>query len=84
MVDDEARDQAREARRRERRRPPRRVVIDTSVPSPCVTICQIDGANDLCIGCKRSVDEIREWPIFSAEEKRAVLARIAQRRAAGQ
>jgi predicted Fe-S protein YdhL (DUF1289 family) len=51
------------------------------VPSPCITVCQVDDATGCCIGCYRSIDEIREWPILSADEKRAVLARIAERKA---
>ncbi len=52
------------------------------MPSPCITVCQVDDATGCCIGCYRSIDEIREWPILSADEKRAVLARIAERKAA--
>jgi uncharacterized protein len=63
-------------------RPRRRPEFDTSVPSPCITVCQVDDATGCCIGCYRSIDEIREWPILSADEKRAVLARIAERKAA--
>lgn len=52
------------------------------MPSPCITVCQVDDATGCCIGCYRSIDEIREWPILSADEKRAVLARIAGRKVA--
>lgn len=72
---------AREARRRERRRARVRS-FDTSVPSPCIAVCQIDDATGCCIGCFRDIDEIRDWPIMTAEEKRQVLARVAARRAA--
>lgn len=67
------------ARRRNRRRtsgPPR---FDTSVPSPCVEICQIDQASGLCIGCRRTLREIGEWPTLSAEDKRALLAELERR-----
>lgn len=53
-----------------------------SVPSPCVKVCLLDRATGLCRGCLRSIDEIADWLDMSAEEKRATLARIAQRRAA--
>ena len=69
-------------RRRARRRPRRILELDTSVPSPCISVCQIENATGCCIGCFRSIDEIREWPILSAEQKRAALARIAERKAA--
>jgi len=34
----------------------------------------------LCEGCLRTLDEIAAWAGLSAEEKRAVLARLAARR----
>ncbi|MDX1575720.1 MAG: DUF1289 domain-containing protein [Kiloniellales bacterium] len=80
MSDMEDRENSR--RERARRRPRRRRELDNSVPSPCITVCQVDDATGCCIGCYRSIDEIREWPILSADEKRAVLARIAERKAA--
>jgi len=70
-------------RRRERRRARlRQARFDTTVPSPCISVCQIDDATDCCIGCLRSIDEIRDWPIMTAEEKAATLGRIARRKAA--
>jgi len=53
------------------------------VPSPGVAICQMDEANRHCIGCGRTLDEIRDWMIMTAEEKRGVLARLAAVKAAG-
>lgn len=71
------------ARRRRTRRRPRRVIeLDDSVPSPCISVCQVDDGTGCCIGCYRSIDEIREWPILTAEQKQAVLARVAERKAA--
>ena len=69
---------------RRRRRRARRVVLDYSIPSPCIAVCQIDDANGLCLGCRRSIDEIREWPILSAEDKRRILRSIEERKAADQ
>lgn len=72
----------RERRRGNRRRPRRAPPFDTTIASPCVSVCQIDDATGRCIGCHRSMDEIRDWPIMTAPEKTAVLARIAERKAA--
>ena len=69
-------------RRRARRRARART-FDTTIPSPCISVCQVDNATGCCIGCHRSIDEIREWPIMTAEQKTAALARIAGRKAAG-
>ena len=67
---------------RRRRRAPRRFEVDRSVPSPCISVCQVDNATGLCLGCRRDIDEIRDWPILSAEQKRQVLANIEARKAA--
>lgn len=53
-----------------------------AVPSPCVNICRIDEATDLCIGCLRTLDEIALWSVLDDATKQDVLAAIAQRRAA--
>ena len=67
----------RQARRAERRRRAREGLFDSSVASPCVAVCQMDAQNRFCIGCKRSLDEIRDWMIMTAGEKQAVIDRIA-------
>ena len=64
----------RQIRRQTRRN--RRAQIDTSVPSPCKSLCQIDKTDGTCLGCQRTLDEIRDWMVMSAEEKRAVWARL--------
>jgi predicted Fe-S protein YdhL (DUF1289 family) len=74
-----ASDDARAQRRAERRRRVRERTFDTTVASPCIAICQL-GPDDLCVGCLRSMDEIRDWPIMTAEEKRTVLANIEARK----
>jgi len=63
---------------RRRNRPQRN--FDTSVPSPCIAVCQVDPKTDLCIGCQRHIDEIRNWPILTAEQKREILASLPTRR----
>ena len=72
----------RRERARARRRDRPRRVFDTSVPSPCITVCQIDDKTGFCLGCFRNVDEIREWPILTADEKKQVLEAIDARKAA--
>ncbi len=69
----------REQRRERRRRRRAARAFDHSVPSPCISVCQIDEASGLCIGCRRSLDEIRDWPILTAEEKRSLLGQLDQR-----
>ena len=82
MNDSSSRAAERRARRRNRRGERVRARFDTTVPSPCIAVCQIDDATGCCIGCYRVIDEIRDWPILTADEKRTVLTRIAERKAA--
>ena len=67
---------------RQRRRAERRMMLASGPPSPCVSVCQMEEETGLCLGCRRTIDEIRDWIILSPEEKRAVLAKIAERRGA--
>ena len=48
------------------------------VKSPCVAICALD-ANDLCIGCYRTSDEITQWGEMNNDQKRDVIAKVAKR-----
>ncbi|MEO1193426.1 MAG: DUF1289 domain-containing protein [Pseudomonadota bacterium] len=43
-----------------------------------MAVCQMDAENRFCIGCHRTIDEIRDWIIMTAEEKQAVLNRIQE------
>ncbi len=73
----------RRARRAERRRRAREGRFDTTIPSPCIAVCQMDADSRYCIGCRRSLDEIRDWMIMTATEKQAVLERLRARRQDG-
>jgi uncharacterized protein len=56
-------------------------VPDRSANSPCVRNCCLD--DDLtCLGCFRSLDEIKEWGIVDAHRRRAILESAKQRREA--
>ena len=50
------------------------------VPSPCIDVCRMNARTGLCEGCLRTIDEIAAWGALDAAGKRAVLARIAERR----
>ena len=49
--------------------------------SPCVKVCVVNPETRLCIGCRRSIDEISRWARMSADERRAVIAALPGRRA---
>ena len=45
---------------------------DKAVASPCNSICTLND-DDICIGCYRSADEIRNWSFLDNEQKLDVL-----------
>jgi len=42
----------------------------------------MDSAQRTCLGCRRTLEEIANWPSMTDEEQSAVLARLEERRAA--
>ena len=48
-------------------------------PSPCISICRMNAANDLCEGCFRTRDEIAEWSSAGEEGKRRIWRQIDER-----
>ena len=46
--------------------------------SPCIKVCTLEG--DICIGCFRTQDEIREWMIFTDKQKKETLEKIKIRK----
>lgn len=50
--------------------------------SPCLGICLMDPATRLCRGCLRTVEEIAAWYSATPAEKREILTRLDERRAA--
>ena len=48
------------------------------VPSPCVLICRIEDGE--CVGCKRTIDEIRDWIILSEYEQKKLLRELDWRK----
>lgn len=53
---------------------------DEEVASPCVNVCRMDAASGYCEGCRRSLEEIACWSVYTAAEKHAVLALLPARK----
>lgn len=51
------------------------MTTETNIKSPCNNICKLDD-NDVCIGCKRTIEEIAKWSTYSDEEKLEVIKRL--------
>jgi uncharacterized protein len=52
----------------------------TTVASPCISLCQMDAASDLCKGCWRTMDDIVAWGTLSDAGKLLILKQIALRK----
>lgn len=48
--------------------------------SPCIRICCLD-LQEVCVGCYRTLREIREWHEADEDRKREILANCEKRRA---
>jgi predicted Fe-S protein YdhL (DUF1289 family) len=51
-----------------------------SVPSPCTNICRMSPDTGWCEGCQRTIDEITRWSRSSDDDRRRILAAVAERR----
>jgi len=49
-----------------------------AVASPCVNICRLDAQN-LCIGCRRTLSEIAEWSHASDARRLEILSSLKTR-----
>lgn len=51
-------------------------VVDHLPPSsPCVGVCRLDAAG-LCIGCRRTLDEIARWGGMDDAERRRLMREV--------
>jgi predicted Fe-S protein YdhL (DUF1289 family) len=57
-------------------------VTDAGPVSPCLGICLMDPKTRMCRFCLRTIDEIARWHSARPSEQRAIIERLAERRAA--
>jgi predicted Fe-S protein YdhL (DUF1289 family) len=53
-------------------------ILGTTMKSPCVNKCGLNKDN-WCVGCGRTVREIRIWKNASEKEQKEILAKISER-----
>jgi predicted Fe-S protein YdhL (DUF1289 family) len=51
------------------------------IKSPCIHVCTLDDEK-VCLGCYRSVEEVRNWFRYSDEEKLQAIKNAEERRKA--
>lgn len=52
-----------------------------SLASPCINVCRMSADTGWCEGCQRTIEEIARWSRTSDDDRRAILAAVAERRA---
>lgn len=60
----------------------RRTGLAPGVPSPCISVCEMDEDTHSCKGCLRTLAEISQWSCMDDTEKLAVWRLIEARQAA--
>lgn len=51
----------------------------TTLPSPCANICRLDATEQWCLGCLRTLEELRQWGSADAATQRRIWQRILAR-----
>lgn len=52
------------------------------LPSPCISVCQMDPLNGVCLGCYRTRGEIASWLSMDGSDQLKLLDILSERRAA--
>jgi predicted Fe-S protein YdhL (DUF1289 family) len=51
------------------------------VPSPCISVCEMDALNEVCVGCYRTRAEIAAWGSMERDDQFQLLDTLRDRRA---
>ena len=54
---------------------------DIKVPSPCISVCQMDALDGMCVGCYRTRAEIAAWGSMDQGDQILLLDILRDRRA---
>jgi len=46
------------------------------IVTPCVKVCAYDPSSGLCLGCRRTGEEIAGWTSFSDAQRAAIMAAL--------
>lgn len=52
---------------------------DEVVPSPCISVCRLSDDRSGCVGCFRTLDEIRAWSAADGVQRRVIWVQLLQR-----
>ena len=51
------------------------------LPSPCISVCQMDPFDEICLGCYRTRGEIASWRGMNEADQQELLDILSERRA---
>ncbi|MDO8960632.1 MAG: DUF1289 domain-containing protein [Methylophilus sp.] len=54
-------------------------MTEQTIASPCIGVCSMDDLSGLCMGCFRTIEEIRNWWDMDDTSKQAILAQASER-----
>ena len=55
------------------------IPVTDLIASPCIGVCTVDRARNICIGCLRTLQEIGAWRTMTLDQKRATVAACDER-----
>lgn len=56
-------------------------MLKEEVQSPCISVCTMNEATGLCLGCYRTLEEIEQWWDFDNAQKQEVAQKASLREA---
>ena len=63
-------------------KPPSADQAVAKLPSPCISVCQMDPSAGVCLGCYRTRGEIASWRSMDEADQLKLLDILSERRAA--
>jgi predicted Fe-S protein YdhL (DUF1289 family) len=48
--------------------------------TPCIDVCRLDKDSRLCVGCRRTAEEIAAWRGLSNGQRRRIMAQLPKRK----
>lgn len=49
-----------------------------SLPSPCISVCELDAAGKRCVGCMRTLEQIEAWIVLDDAERLLIWRQLAR------
>ncbi|MGH8597901.1 MAG: DUF1289 domain-containing protein [Gammaproteobacteria bacterium] len=49
------------------------------IQTPCIAVCRLDYAAGICIGCKRTLQEVANWLHYTDDERQRIIDELPAR-----